>query len=350
MYPDQIKDKLGLGLEAGSKHYRAFVGPPEKYDLISAMQFNLLTFLGLREYHCLLDIGCGSLRAGRLFIPYLLPQHYYGIEPESWLVEEGIRNELGQELIQIKKPTFLYDFNFDLKAFKQNFDYIVAQSIFSHASDTQIRKCLQEVAGCLKPEGIFVATFIEGNEDYTGSTWVYPGCVEYTENFMKTVANEVNLNFEIIDWPHPNKQTWGLFHSKIIKHYDPTYLYCKESKNIKINEFIENIDGTGNFEGIKRIVDKIFVFGWARDPFTSKPASDVIILNQDNLIVSTAKVNQERRDVENSFRDHKMLMSGWEAKIKLDQLSVGEHIFRSYIYLPEQMMAIRICNELRINI
>lgn len=57
-------DDLGISLPAGSKHYRAFVGPPEKYGVVSAMQFNLLTFLGLREDHYLLDIGCGSLRGG----------------------------------------------------------------------------------------------------------------------------------------------------------------------------------------------------------------------------------------------------------------------------------------------
>jgi len=64
MDSEETRSSLGLDLETGSKHYRAFVGPPDKYDLVSAMQFNLLTSLGLRECHHLLDIGCGSLRAG----------------------------------------------------------------------------------------------------------------------------------------------------------------------------------------------------------------------------------------------------------------------------------------------
>ena len=45
-------------------HYKAYVGPPSVYDLVGAMQFNLLTSFGLRDFHKLLDIGCGSLRAG----------------------------------------------------------------------------------------------------------------------------------------------------------------------------------------------------------------------------------------------------------------------------------------------
>jgi len=74
---------LGAGLAPDSNNYRAYVGPVEKYDLVAANQFNLLTMLGLRENHFLLDVGCGSLRGGRLFIPYLLPHHYFGIEPNE---------------------------------------------------------------------------------------------------------------------------------------------------------------------------------------------------------------------------------------------------------------------------
>src|SRR5690242_2519307 len=85
----------------GSRHYRAFIGPYQNYDLVGAMQFNLLTYLGLREHHSLLDIGCGSLRAGKLFIPYLLAGNYYGIEPEEWLLEAGISQEVGQDQINI---------------------------------------------------------------------------------------------------------------------------------------------------------------------------------------------------------------------------------------------------------
>ena len=102
------KEDLGLGLKPGDPQYRAYVGPPEDYDLIAAMAFNLLTTLGLRQHHSLLDIGCGSLRIGRLLIPYLNRGKYFGLEPNEWLVEEGIRRELGDTLVQIKQPTFFF--------------------------------------------------------------------------------------------------------------------------------------------------------------------------------------------------------------------------------------------------
>src|SRR5277367_6499807 len=94
--------------------HRAFVGPPDRYDLASAGQFSLLTALGLREEHTLLDIGCGSLRGGRLFIPYLNPEKYFGIEPEQWLIDQGIAAEIGRDLANIKKPAFSNDSNFTL--------------------------------------------------------------------------------------------------------------------------------------------------------------------------------------------------------------------------------------------
>src|SRR5215217_7551051 len=95
------REDLGLGLKPGDPHYRAYVGPPGDYDLIAAMSFNLLTTLGLRQHHSLLDVGCGSLRIARLLIPYLNRGKYFGIEPNEWLVEEGIRRELGQSLVEI---------------------------------------------------------------------------------------------------------------------------------------------------------------------------------------------------------------------------------------------------------
>src|SRR5207247_1444352 len=102
------REDLGLGLKPGDPHYRAYVGPPEDYDLIAAMTFNLLTTLGLRQHHSLLDVGCGSLRIGRLLIPYLNRGKYFGVEPNKWLVEEGIKRELGEDLVQIKYPTFFF--------------------------------------------------------------------------------------------------------------------------------------------------------------------------------------------------------------------------------------------------
>jgi SAM-dependent methyltransferase len=198
-------------LKAGDKHYKAYVGPPSKYNLVAANQFNLLTLLGLRGRHKLLDIGCGSLRGGRLFIPYLDKNRYFGTEPNTWLVNKGIEKELGKDMLKLKKPRFDHNGEFKLSVFNTKFDFLLAQSIFSHASRTQIKNCLKEARQVMKNNSIFAATFLVGSSNHKGSKWTYPSCVTYTPRYINKMANMCSLKCQKITWPHPNKQTWFIF-------------------------------------------------------------------------------------------------------------------------------------------
>jgi len=205
------QEDLGLGLKPGDPQYRAYVGPPEDYDLVAAMAFNLLTTLGLRQHHSLLDIGCGSLRIGRLLIPYLNRAKYFGVEPNEWLVDEGIRRELGETLVQIKRPTFFFSDSPDtISQAKIFFDFALAQSIFSHCGLDLIQAWLSAISGSLARDGALVATFLIGDDDSARTGWIYPECVNYRPATLERAAAEVNLRFEILDWKHP-RQTWALF-------------------------------------------------------------------------------------------------------------------------------------------
>ena len=205
------QEDLGLGLKPGDPQYRAYVGPPEDYDLIAAMAFNLLTTLGLRQHHSLLDIGCGSLRIGRLLIPYLNRGKYFGVEPNKWLVDEGIKWELGETLVQIKRPTFSFsDSPETIAQAKTAFDFALAQSIFSHCGLDLIKGWLSAISRSLAQDGVLVATFLIGEEDSSRTGWIYPECVNYRPVTLERAAEEVNLRFEILDWKHP-RQTWALF-------------------------------------------------------------------------------------------------------------------------------------------
>jgi len=205
------REDLGLGLKPGDPQYRAYVGPPEDYDLIAAMAFNLLTTLGLRQHHSLLDIGCGSLRIGRLLIPYLNRGKYFGVEPNEWLVEEGITRELGDTLVQIKQPTFLFSDSPDtISQAKVAFNFALAQSIFSHCGLDLIKSWLSAISRSLAANGALVATFLIDDEDSAQTGWIYPECVNYRPETLERAAKDVNLRFEILDWKHP-RQTWALF-------------------------------------------------------------------------------------------------------------------------------------------
>ena len=190
--------------------HRSAVGPPDKYDIIGAQQFCVCISHGLREHHAFCDIGCGSLRGGRLFITYLLPGKYYGIEPNARLVNDGIDLELGGNVIGCKHPQFLFSDDFYLQKFEQRFDFILAQSIFSHAYPEQIDTCLWQVAHTLVPDGKFLGTYFQGAPNYTGNTWASSPCATYTKDWMVTHAHDHGLKFRHLPNRHESGQTWFL--------------------------------------------------------------------------------------------------------------------------------------------
>jgi SAM-dependent methyltransferase len=208
----QLSAEQAVKLDAGADHYRAYVGPPDQYDFMGATQFRLLTTLGLRESHNLLDFGCGSLRAGKLFIPYLLPGRYFGLDPNKWLIDEAIEKELGRDIINLKRPTFRHDDDFRPTRFETSFDFVVAQSIFSHTGSDLIGKMVREFRACLKPDGLVLATFVlphqmDGAAEFTGTGWVYPDCVAYEPDTIISLIAQGGLVGRQLPWFHP-RQTW----------------------------------------------------------------------------------------------------------------------------------------------
>lgn len=205
-------EEAQLQLAAGDEHYMAYVGPPEYYDVIGASQFRLLTTLGLRDYHRVLDYGCGSLRAGRMLIPYLKPGHYTGVEPNRWLIEDAIKNEIGMEMIRIKQPVFSYDASFKLAETLGPFDFIVAQSILSHAGPDLFNTILEAFSRVLAPDGLVAVTVVlvkDGGPDYSGQGWIYPDLTYYNEATVTNFFSLAGLAYCRIPWRH-RRQTWYL--------------------------------------------------------------------------------------------------------------------------------------------
>lgn len=191
-----------------SHKHRAYVG--REWDLKGAHQFQVLTSLGLREYHYMLDIGCGSFRGGRFFIMYLSPGHYFGVEPGVWLIEDGIKYEVGQDLIDIKKPTFDHNEHTNLSVFNRKFDYIIMHSILIHAPNKWISKCFREVAKVLEPRGILAATVkVEAgaNEPRTNEEdWAYPHSRVNSMLEIEEMLEVEKLTMEMMDIKYPNEE------------------------------------------------------------------------------------------------------------------------------------------------
>jgi len=204
-------------LRPGEDHYRAYVGPPRQYDFMGATQFALLFRLGIREEHHLLDIGCGSLRCGKYMLHFSLPSRYFGVEPNSWLWQDAVKNEIGEDIIELKQPVFSSDESFEYDHLKTSFDFVVAQSIFSHTGHDLFQKCMKNVARVLKPNGQFLFTvldetvpqysFLKDKDEYQKNGWIYPQCVVIEESVVQAISQDAGLYVQAIDWFHP-RQRW----------------------------------------------------------------------------------------------------------------------------------------------
>jgi len=206
-----LSDSDARTLGAGAGHYTAFVGPPDQYDLMGATQFRLLTTLGLRDTHCVLDFGCGSLRVGRLLIPYLQSNCYHGLEPNTWLIEDAINRQIGRDLVALKMPRFYAFDDFRADRCGADFDFIIAQSIFSHCGADLIETALGGFARALAKTGLALVTIIDPGKDgiaeFAGSGWVYPGCVAHAPNTVAAIVARAGLHGRRLPWFHP-RQTW----------------------------------------------------------------------------------------------------------------------------------------------
>lgn len=185
-----------------NKDYKGFVGNPKHYDLIGKIVFELLLNCGLKPEHKLLDMGCGSLRIGKYLIQYLNDYNYFGIEPNKWLIESRYKD------INLLRKNYSINYNnqFDLQCFNEKFDFILANSIFVHASQLQTNKCISQIPLVLKNNGKFIFSFIAGKENNKNKNWTYPQAVKYKKIYIERLLEKYNLKYKYLDVKYPGKQ------------------------------------------------------------------------------------------------------------------------------------------------
>tara|TARA_B110001452_G_C15188260_1_gene412661 strand:+ start:124 stop:1053 length:930 start_codon:yes stop_codon:yes gene_type:complete len=200
-------------------HHRAYVAPPASYGEMGASMFSLLYFAGFNTASRLLDVGCGSLRLGRLAIPFLDSTNYHCIEPSLSALAAGVQHEVGHDLLRLKWPAFALNADFqpprDRQTYGETYDYIIAQSIFSHVGEDLLRLALGRLRQHMTSRTVFLATAIlPGDpswgelakaEEYSG--WLYPACTGFDPRRLETIASEHDLAFVVLPWPH-ERQTW----------------------------------------------------------------------------------------------------------------------------------------------
>ena len=144
------------------------------------MQFQVLLAHGLVPGSTVLDIGCGALRAGYWLIHFLRPGGYHGIEPFREMVDAAREQILEPGIEAEKQPIFAHNDDFDLSVFGNRvaFDFMLARSIWTHASRSQIETMLDGFAEVGAHDATFLVSYLPSSlraRTYTGQSWVGRG-------------------------------------------------------------------------------------------------------------------------------------------------------------------------------
>lgn len=131
------------------------------WEEMGQLQFDFLVSRGLEPDHRLLDIGCGTLRGGRHFIRYLRPGNYTGIDISPKALEFA-NQLLEKEDLSGKRPRLILNVEKTLTFGQfpgEQFDYLFAQSVFTHLPQQFIEECFANISRIMHEESLFFFTF-----------------------------------------------------------------------------------------------------------------------------------------------------------------------------------------------
>ena len=188
------------------------------WDEVGQMQIDFLTGEGLSKGHRLLDVGCGTLRGGRHFIRHLDPERYTGIDISEGVIEAAKGLVVDEGLVD-KRPRLIANTAGDLRfAMFTNeiFDFLLAQSVFTHLKEEHVEECFQNIGRLMGPESRFYFTFYAGSSAARSG----PKSFQFPFSFFEKIAKE--NAFELIDrsedYPHPRGQRMAFVRKRSIHH------------------------------------------------------------------------------------------------------------------------------------
>ncbi|HEY1622247.1 MAG TPA: class I SAM-dependent methyltransferase [Streptosporangiaceae bacterium] len=159
--PDHVSYYRAVMKSDAARSDEAAVGgrTHEEWLSVGQMQFDYLTEHGLKPGMRMLEIGCGNLRAGRLFIGYLNAGEYYGVDISPDILLAAQRT-LASEGLQHKLPYLTLVSDLELGFLPDgHFDVVHAHSVFSHSPIAVIEQCLAHIGRVMKPDALFDFTF-----------------------------------------------------------------------------------------------------------------------------------------------------------------------------------------------
>jgi hypothetical protein len=196
-------------------------GPLNLFESAGRLQLSTLVREGIYPFSNLLDVGCGCLRAGYWLIHFLDPGCYFGIEPNTTMLQAGIDLVLGPATQASKRPCFDTNDQFDFSVFGAKFDVVLARSIWTHASKPQVQTMLDGFLQNSNPDAFFLTSYLPaswfgaGAADYKGERWVgkshtssKTGLIRHKRDWIEDQCRLRGLTCQQLDDPPFNGQYW----------------------------------------------------------------------------------------------------------------------------------------------
>jgi SAM-dependent methyltransferase len=160
-FPDHVSYYREVMRSDAARNSEGAVGSHthESWLEIGQLQFEYATSHGLKPDMRMLEIGCGNLRAGRLFVDYLEPGSYYGMDISPDILFSAQETIAAYDL-KAKLPhlTLIKDLRFEFLP-DEHFDFVHAHSVFSHSPVEVIDECFAHVGRVMTASGFFDFTF-----------------------------------------------------------------------------------------------------------------------------------------------------------------------------------------------
>jgi SAM-dependent methyltransferase len=178
-------------------------GGLDDFELVGRLQLITLLGAGLDFNSKVLDIGCGCLRAGYWLIHFLNPSCYFGIEPNREMLEAGLHGLFEPGVLDLKRPKFDHNAQFNSSVFGEKFDFFLARSVWTHAAKGHIQQMLDAFVRDSTNQGIFLTSYLPAgwrNRDYSGEDWVgrshesnKPGMVHHSFKWIQSQCRQRGL-------------------------------------------------------------------------------------------------------------------------------------------------------------
>lgn len=171
-----------------------------------------LTYLkeqGLEPEHDLLDYGCGILRGGLYFVPYLEPGRYVGVDISNSRLEQGRRLLSRVDIAEDRYATFWVRDCSLTELGDRKFDFVWAHAVLMHMPEADIRALLTSLKRHLNSGALFFFTFFPS--EILGSDRVVKEQIRdfyYPTAYLQTIFE--SMGYEFIVMPKTYKENWGI--------------------------------------------------------------------------------------------------------------------------------------------